>query len=473
METILSVGIDVGTTTTQVAFSRLVFEDTAAFSSVPSVSIVDKQVIYKSKPCFTPMQCANSIDARAVAQIVLGEYEKAGVNPRDVSAGAVIITGESARKENAASLVESLSGLAGEFVVSAAGPDLEAVIAGKGSGACAYSQEKRCRVVNLDIGGGTTNAALFDNGQTIATGCLDIGGRIVRADSDGTIRHISPSAQIIANSHGIKLHIGMKDSSALNRLCEVMADLLVQQIQLKPRTSLYYEIETENSADFDFTGDIDALCLSGGVADTAKGMNSGEDFPYGDIGVLLGRKIAMNDDLKRLPQISATDTLQATVIGAGCYTTTVSGSTISANARLLPLRNLLVVACTEQQQIKLMQGNSTELEENLKQTQNLNDSQIAIALRVFPNPTYAELKTLAQSLIEAADRAIPASSPLIVVCTADCGKALGQILKTKTRRDIISIDGITVAAHDFLDIGKPVLDGLAVPVVVKTLLFGH
>ena len=48
--------------------------------------------------------------------------------------GAVIITGETARKENANEVLEALSDLAGDFVVATAGPDLESILAARGAG---------------------------------------------------------------------------------------------------------------------------------------------------------------------------------------------------------------------------------------------------------------------------------------------------------------------------------------------------
>ena len=101
------------------------------------------------------------------------EYASAKITANQVETGAVIITGESARKENARMVLELLSGFAGDFVVSTAGPDLESVIAGQGSGAWEFSEENGTVVVNLDIGGGTTNVVLFDGGEG-GRGCLDI-----------------------------------------------------------------------------------------------------------------------------------------------------------------------------------------------------------------------------------------------------------------------------------------------------------
>ena len=57
-EVILSVGIDIGTSTTQLIFSRLTLENRASSYMAPRIAIVDKQVIYRSKIYFTPLRSA-------------------------------------------------------------------------------------------------------------------------------------------------------------------------------------------------------------------------------------------------------------------------------------------------------------------------------------------------------------------------------------------------------------------------------
>ncbi len=141
-EFLLSVGIDLGTTTTQLIFSRLEVENTASPSSIPRIQIVNKEIIHRGDIHFTPLLSRASIDVSAVRELVEREYAKAGVKPEDLSAGAVIITGETARKENSEAVLRTLSGLAGDFVVATAGSDLESIIAGRGAGTAAMSQKQ-------------------------------------------------------------------------------------------------------------------------------------------------------------------------------------------------------------------------------------------------------------------------------------------------------------------------------------------
>ena len=190
-EEIVSVGIDIGTSTTQLVFTRITLENIASGARVPQIKIISKDVFYRSEIYFTPLLSQSEIDAEKVKQIIQDEYRKAGVFIKDVSTGAVIITGETARKSNAKEVLNALSGMAGDFVVATAGPDLESVIAGKGAGAMDYSEKNNTAVYNLDIGGGTTNIALFKNGEVIDTTCMDIGGRLIKfKDSSLEITYI-------------------------------------------------------------------------------------------------------------------------------------------------------------------------------------------------------------------------------------------------------------------------------------------
>ena len=134
-ETLRSVGIDLGTSTTQLIFSRLTVENTASPYAVPRMEIRDREILYRSPVHFTPLVNADTLDAGAIGQLLTEEYRRAGIDPADVDTGAVIITGETARKENARAVLEAVSHLAGQFVVATAGPALESVLAARGAGA--------------------------------------------------------------------------------------------------------------------------------------------------------------------------------------------------------------------------------------------------------------------------------------------------------------------------------------------------
>ena len=191
-ETILSVGIDIGTSTTQLIISRLTLVNQAAPFTVPRIAITDKEILYRSKIYFTPLRSDTVIDTEKVREIVDAEYRASGFERSQIQTGAVIITGETARKEIAREVLQALSGYAGDFVVATAGPDLESILAARGAGADQYSKEHHCSVLHFDIGGGTSNMSLFDHGELIATGCLNVGGRLLKFDASGRLTYCSP-----------------------------------------------------------------------------------------------------------------------------------------------------------------------------------------------------------------------------------------------------------------------------------------
>ena len=474
MASILSVGVDIGTSTTQVIFSRIDMENTGGYFSVPRVSIVDKEVIFKSQVYLTPLKTQVLIDGAAVRDLVAGAYREAGFTPADVDTGAVIITGESARKENAAEVLSQLSDFAGEFVVSTAGPDLESIIAGKGSGAYQYSMDNGCTAVNLDIGGGTTNIVMFRDGETVAKGCLDIGGRLIKLEKDLTVTYISPAAQAVADALGISIAVGRQTSyDALGRITDKMADLLLQALGGKPQEELLSRIRTPESSWFMPDVPINAICFSGGVADCIVQQQDG--IPYGDIGALLGRSIAGGEVMRRFQCISGSETIRATVVGAGTYTTSISGSTIDYAAGLLPLKNIPALKLSAQEQAECFAGTTGVLRNQMRWYMEQSASElIALAMTGERDPDYAAVCRVSECLAREMDAALPEGKPLIVILEHDMAKVLGMAMRRALngRRKVICIDGIKVEQGDYVDMGRPVLDGLVIPIVVKTLLFG-
>ena len=191
-EKLLSVGLDVGTTSTQLVVSQLQVENKASGFAVPEMEITQRQILYRSPVHFTPLVEDKLVDGPEIRHIVEREYEKAGISREQVDTGAIIITGETSRKENAQAVLEALSELAGDFVVATAGPDLESILAAKGAGAVEYSAQTGKTVLHMDIGGGTSNLALIRDGKILQTGCLNVGGRLVQFAQSGVITHLSP-----------------------------------------------------------------------------------------------------------------------------------------------------------------------------------------------------------------------------------------------------------------------------------------
>ena len=474
---ILSVGIDVGTSTTQVVFSKLQMDNAGGYFSVPRVAIVDKEVVYKSEVYMTPLKTDVLIDTEALRDIVAAEFRKAGYRPEDTDSGAVIITGESARKENSDAVLKSLSDFAGDFVVSAAGPDMESLIAGKGSGAWQYSMDHHCRVANLDIGGGTTNVVLFEDGETAARGCLDIGGRLICMDSQGMITKVSPAAAVMAQAAGVSVHIGDRgDEKALSAVTRQMAAALNAYLGVgtKDIDAILRKIKTPGSSDFPVPEKVQAVFFSGGVADLIY-HESADTWAYGDIGVLLGRAIRGSRLFTDFQKMEPGETIRATVVGAGTYTTTISGSTITYSDDIFPLKNIPVIKLDEELQEACFAGETEPVIRRIQWVLGQNDEEhFILAMPGKRNPGYMEMKRAAASIRQIMDRVQPPGEPILLVIESDIAKAMGQMIRQQPdlKRQVVAIDSIHVEDGEYVDMGKPMMNGMVIPVVVKTLIFG-
>ena len=466
---ILSVGIDVGTSTTQVVFSKLQMDNAGGYFSVPRVAIVDKEVVYKSEVYMTPLKTDVLIDTEALRDIVAAEFRKAGYRPEDTDSGAVIITGESARKENSDAVLKSLSDFAGDFVVSAAGPDMESLIAGKGSGAWQYSMDHHCRVANLDIGGGTTNVVLFEDGETAARGCLDIGGRLICMDSQGMITKVSPAAAVMAQAAGVSVHVGDRgDEKALSAVTRQMAAALNAYLGVgtKDIDAILRQIKTPGSSDFPVPEKVQAVFFYHESADT---------WAYGDIGVLLGRAIRESRLFTDFQKMEPGETIRATVVGAGTYTTTISGSTITYSDDIFPLKNIPVIKLDEELQEACFAGETEPVIRRIQWVLGQNDEEhFILAMPGKRNPGYMEMKRAAASIRQIMDRVQPPGEPILLVIESDIAKAMGQMIRQQPdlKRQVVAIDSIHVEDGEYVDMGKPMMNGMVIPVVVKTLIFG-
>lgn len=474
---ILSVGIDVGTSTTQVVFSKLQMDNAGGYFSVPRVAIVDKKVVYKSEVYMTPLKTDVLIDTDALRDIVAAEFRKAGYRPEDTDSGAVIITGESARKENSDAVLKSLSDFAGDFVVSAAGPDMESLIAGKGSGAWQYSMDHHCRVANLDIGGGTTNVVLFEDGEPLARGCLDIGGRLICMNPQGIITKVSPAAAVMAQAAGVSVSVGDRcDELKLTAVTRQMAAALNAYLGVgtKDIDAILRQIKTPGSSDFPVPEKVQAVFFSGGVADLIY-HESADTWAYGDIGVLLGRAIRESRLFTDFQKMEPGETIRATVVGAGTYTTTISGSTITYSDDIFALKNIPVIKLDEELQEACFAGETEPVIRRIQWVLGQNDEEhFILAMPGKRNPGYTEMKRAAASIRQIMDRVQPPGEPILLVIESDIAKAMGQMIRQQPdlKRQVVAIDSIHVEDGEYVDMGKPMMNGMVIPVVVKTLIFG-
>ncbi|EQA3596403.1 ethanolamine ammonia-lyase reactivating factor EutA [Enterococcus faecalis] len=470
-ETLLTVGIDLGTSTTQLVLSELTVENFASAFTVPRISISDKKVIYRSDIIFTPLLNQSEIDAEPIKAFVAEQYRQAGIHKQDIQMGAVIITGETARKSNANNVLRALSGYAGDFVVATAGPDLESIIAGKGAGAQTYSETKRKPVVNLDIGGGTTNLAVFKDGEVNDTACFDIGGRLIKLDQQQKITYIAPKIQEIINKKGLTLHLG--DQATEQNLLPIISELvavLENSISLGTQSPFYQLLVTNHP--LRKGEDLPIVTFSGGVADCLN-TTSTNLFKYGDIGLLLGKYLRKSLIFSEKEVLESAETIRATVVGAGSHTAEISGSTIAYREQILPVKNIPILKLAQEDETLTVTELGQRIQEKLNWHRIEETPQIALAIRGMSNPTFADIQRYGQGIVEGLASLVAEQIPIIVMVDEDMAKALGHALSAHLPKDypFICLDSVKVENGDYVDIGLPVAEGAVLPVIVKTLVF--
>ena len=452
-EKLLSVGLDVGTTSSQMILSELVVENRAGSFAVPEMEIGQRKILYKSPIHFTPLIRGELVDADRLREIVDGEYRAAGIAKAQVDTGAIIITGETSRKENARSVLKSLSGFAGDFVVATAGPDLESVLAAKGAGAAEYSEKTGKTVLHMDIGGGTSNLALIQDGEIVRTGCLNVGGRLLKLDKAGVVSYVSPVLNKLC-----KIQVGDKpDLKELEDIARMLCSALEMAAGRVTQTPLLDDLSTDEVQ----TGWIPpeesvTVSFSGGVADCIE--NTFPPMEFGDIGPVLGQAIR-NSSLCRQDYILGEETIRATVIGAGCHSTQLSGSTVYCRNVSLPKKNLPVVSFTAQEQER------EDFDRCIAQKLSVTDSpEVVIAIPGYESPNHETLSRLAERILEGVGQ-----RPVYLCIQADMAKALGQKLSLRMPdKPCLCLDKLKFTPESYLDIGTQV--GPCFPVVIKTLV---
>ena len=443
-ESLLSVGLDVGTTSTQIVVSRLLVENRASGFAVPEMEITQRTIRYRSPVYFTPLLEGKLVDGTKIRHIVEEEYRKAGISREQVDTGAIIITGETSRKENARTVLSALEELAGNFVVATAGPDLESILAAKGAGAEEYSAQTGKTVLHMDIGGGTSNLALIRDGKILQTGCLNVGGRLIKFSETGVVTYLSP---VLAGLTSLQLgEVPAKEQR--KTLAQHLTAALEMAAGRRQPTELLPKLMTQEAARPWIPPEEEVVVsFSGGVADCV-GMDY-PDFAFGDLGPELGRAIR-SSSLCHGGYVLGKETIRATVIGAGCHSTQLSGSTVYHQNVRFPLKNLPVVEILD---VSDFSGSLAAQE-----------GTVILSFAGKASASYRELTQMAEKILS------QVKGPIFLCLQQDLAKALGQALAVRLspEAEILCIDRVKVGEGSFLDIGAPV--GSALPVVVKTLV---
>ncbi len=474
--TLVTVGIDIGSSGTQVIFSRINLrrygEDLTS-----RYYVVSRETLFESPVALTPYSSDVRIDEAALADIIDGAYEAAGIKPEEIDTGVVILTGEALRRENAEAIAALVSEQRGDFVTATAGHHMESMLAAYGSGASKVSYDDDKRLLNIDIGGGTTKLAVVDKGNVIATAALHIGGRLHVIDEIGRLVRLDPAGKFHAREAGFFWNRGdVLSPPQLDRLAQSMADLLIAALTKHPLPPVIEHLYlTEPIRDF---GHIDGIMFSGGVGEYIYGR---EQRDFGDMGRRLGLAIRRRIDAGALPWplLPAGECIRATALGASEYSVQLSGNTsyITKPGELLPRRNLQVLQpsyeCGEvidaAQLAAVIRAHFTafDLIEG--------EGEVALALRWSGAPSYERVSAFAEGIRHGLATTIERRKPIYIMLDGDIAQTLGAILREEllVESEILAIDGVVLRDFDYIDLGRIRMPSYTVPVTIKSLLFNE
>ena len=469
--TINSVGIDIGSSTTHLIFSRLILRrEGSAFSS--NFKVAERQVLYRSPIMLTPYLSGVLINTEKIRVFVQQAYDQAGLTPETIDTGAVVITGEALKKENAQPITELFAKEAGRFICASAGPNHEALLAAHGCGAVALSENEGATVFNIDVGGGTTKFSLIRDGVVLNTGAISVGARLLSFDDSNVVGRLEEPGRILLEELNYPISLGQPISEdQKDGLAALMARLLIEVVQGDSISQLADDLMiTDHLRDYNGPSDIDYVMFSGGVSEY---IYDHEPVSFGDLGPQLGRHLrqGLAAVFKDGVVQETLNGIRATVIGAGEYTIQASGSTSHlSGVESLPVFGLKVV--------RPFLETAGSVEESLETALAKFDLTgfapgLALALSLDQPPNYQSLRWIAEGVSSLIGRAGSISAPLYIVVDMDVAKSLGGILKDElhVREDVVVVDGIDVGDLDFVDIGRPMGISDIVPVTVKSLVF--
>jgi ethanolamine utilization protein EutA len=474
--TLLTVGIDIGSSGTQVIFSRINLrrygEDLTS-----RYYVVSRETLFQSPVTLTPYASDERIDDTALGAMIDAAYKAAAIEPQDIDTGVVILTGEALRRENAEAIAALLAEQRGDFVTAAAGHHMESMLAAYGSGASKVSYEEGKRILNIDIGGGTTKLGIVENGDVIATAALHIGGRLQVMDATGRIVRLDPAGRFHARQAGLHWVRGEAASPAqLDKLAGNMADFLVAALTQRPLPAAVEHLYLTDPIG-ELTR-IDGVMFSGGVGEYVYGR---EERDFGDMGLRLGRAIRARIDAGALPWpvVPAGECIRATALGASEYSVQLSGNTsyISKPGELLPRRNLQVLQppyfCEET-------IDSDKLAKSIRAHFTAFDlvegeGEVALALRWQGAPSYERVLAFAEGIRHGLATTIERKKPLYLMLDGDVAQTLGAILREEllVESEILAIDGLVLRDFDYIDLGRIRMPSFTVPVTIKSLLFSE
>jgi ethanolamine utilization protein EutA len=469
--TLHSVGVDIGSSTSHLVMSRLVMQRRGSDLSAEFV-VSERETLYRSPIWLTPYRAGgSSIDTDRLRALFEDAYRSAGIWPADVDTGAVIVTGEALKKENAERIARMTADWSGVFITVSAGPNHEALLAAHGSGSVALSEQGARTVVNVDVGGGTTKVSVIDDGTVTHLEAFSVGARLLAFDVPGRIVRVEQPARILLDQLGLTAGLGdVLDPADRARVADLMAEVVVglltgtgDQARLHSRLRV-----VADDRPLPAPATIDRVVFSGGVSEFLA-----DDPPagFGDLGAELGHALrvriagsALAGKVRRAPQ-----GIRATVLGASQFTVQASGQTcFVSDPGILPVTGLRAV------RLDFRSGPSEAAVLAALRQHDLDGwhDRLAAVVSFGPTVDYRSLRGAAEALVTVAGAHDP-RAPLFVVLRQDLAHSLGGVVKEELgwAGPLTVVDGIAVGDLDHIDIGPPLGISGSLPVTVTSLEF--
>jgi ethanolamine utilization protein EutA len=474
--TLHSVGMDIGSSGTQVVFSRLHLRRMGEELTSRYI-VVRRENVYRSPVALTPYASDESIDAAGLGAVIDAAYGAARIGPEDVDTGVVILTGEALRRANAEAIAGVLAETGGELVTATAGHNMEAMLAAYGSGAAQASYDRNCRILNVDIGGGTTKLAVVERGRVLATAAVHVGGRLQVVDDEGRLTRLDPAGRRHAARAGFDVALGdTVTAGEPEAVAEAMADALVA-VLTTPADRLPDDVAALYLTDpLDTPVAADGVMFSGGVAEYVYDR---ETETFGDLGAPLGRALRrrVDEGAFGLPLLPAGECIRATALGASEYSVQLSGNTgwISDPDALLPRRNLQVVKPVYELGDQVSSDDvAAAIRRHLVALDTAHhDDDVALALGWSGMPAYPRLRAFADGVRAGLAERIESGRAVYVMLDGDVAMTLGRLFRDElgVTNDLLVVDGLSLRDFDYIDIGRVRHPSRTVPVTIKSLLF--
>ena len=463
-----SVGVDIGSSTSHLVFSRL--ELTLEGSRY---RVTKREVLNESQILLTPYVDDTRIDVEALEAFINEQYKNAKIKREEVDTGALILTGVAVRRRNARAIGELFAEEAGKFVAVSAGDGLEATMAAHGSGAVAHSEKIGGVVLNIDIGGGTSKFAICNNGKVQEVSAIDVGARLLAFDNEGAVVRIEEAGRKHAGWAGFSVELGQKIPQ--DNLKKMVAGMIDKLFAMLNPESISEEIKgLLRLPPLAYRGEIDCVMFSGGVSEFIYNRTKST---FGDLGPLIAEEVHRRMGDLGLLVMEPHARIRATVIGASQYTVQVSGNTVFISPDdAVPVRNIAVVAPEfplDNDEFTKEAVRDAALSA-LRRLDLLSARQpVAVAFHWDGSATFFRLQAFCGGIAEGLKDILAKGHPLVLVNDGDIGGIVGLHFQEELRLQtpIISIDGIALSDFDFIDIGALIQSSGAVPVVIKSLIF--